>query len=157
MGWAGFFCFLRALVGALVDVVFLVVSVFSLCLRGVINAQERSWSTILVTPRGEQHSRTVGLQEHFVGQESVQEKKMEALAEHVSGAKARAGKRSARVVEVSVEKETFVEYSLATTLGQVAVDQLKQKMLNDPSLARKFFQTAGILSSRGKLTKRYGG
>jgi len=82
---------------------------------------------------------------------------MEALAERVSGVKPRSGKRAARVVEVSVVRETFAEYSLATSNGQVAVDQLKQQMLNNPSLARKFFQTAGILSSRGKLTKRYGG
>jgi phosphoribosylaminoimidazole-succinocarboxamide synthase len=48
-------------------------------------------------------------------------------------------------------------YSLASPAGKKAVEELKQKLIANPELAKKFYQNAGILTADGKLSERYGG
>lgn len=48
-------------------------------------------------------------------------------------------------------------YSLASPSGKKAVEALKEKLMANPELAKKFYQNAGILTADGKLSERYGG
>ena len=49
------------------------------------------------------------------------------------------------------------DYSLASPAGRAAVEALKNELIADPEKAKQFFISAGILTAKGHLAKRYGG
>ena len=49
------------------------------------------------------------------------------------------------------------DYSLASPAGRAAVEALKNELIADPEKAKQFFISAGILTAKGRLAKRYGG
>ena len=48
-------------------------------------------------------------------------------------------------------------YSLVTPAGRAAVKALQEQLLSDPTAARNFYISAGIITRTGRLTKRFGG